>query len=180
MADREAITKQIDEAFAGGKYPGDWCLQDSNEGDESFLLEEEFKGKDDWRALNSSFLDQAPDGFSSALSFFSVEAFRFYLPAYLIADLRNELKAVDVVFRLTHGLDDSSRYEQVNPLRYGERTWFEEARYKFAVFSQAQVSAIVAYLKAKLDSDDLVDLERASIEQSLMNYWLTRKAGEKV
>ena len=34
----------------------------------------------------STLIDRAPDGFGSALSFFSDEAFRFYLPAYLIAD----------------------------------------------------------------------------------------------
>ena len=60
--------------------------------EEPYLLEEEFKGKTDWQLLDSEFIDQAPDGLASALSFFSDEAFRFYLPAYLIADIDGKLK----------------------------------------------------------------------------------------
>ena len=70
-------------AFAAVEYPGDWCLRDSNEGDEPHLLEKEFAGKCDWRTLDPAFLDRAPGGYASALSFFSDEAFRFYLPAYI-------------------------------------------------------------------------------------------------
>ena len=38
----------------------------SREGTEPGLLEEEFKGKTDWRTLDPSFIDQAPDGFGTA------------------------------------------------------------------------------------------------------------------
>jgi len=39
----------------------------------------------------STFLDRSPGGLASALSMFSHEAFRFYLPAYLIADIDGKL-----------------------------------------------------------------------------------------
>jgi hypothetical protein len=58
MNDLATVKAQIEKAFAGGTYPGDWCLANSREGFEAF------KGKTDWRALDPSFCD---------------EAFRFYL-----------------------------------------------------------------------------------------------------
>src|SRR5215469_13519814 len=136
MTDIEAIVDQIAAAFDAVPYPGDDHLRNSNEGDEPFLLEQDFKGKSDWRALDSKFLDQAPDGFATALSFFTHEAFRFYLPAYLIADLRGQLQRADPVFYLTHGLEESSRSVLINPNRYGERTWFDYARERFAAITR--------------------------------------------
>ena len=155
-------------AFSKVEYPGDWCLRGSNEGDEPYLLEAEFKGKSDWTALDAEFLDQAPDGFGTALSFFSDEAFHFYLPAYLIADIDEKLKQHDPSFQLTHGLDDASRGKKINPRRYGERTWFEAQRHKFSMFSKQEASAIVDYLRLRRDRDEIV---RATIDQALENYW---------
>ena len=66
MVDRERAAARITLAFAGVEYPGDWCLRGSSEGDEPFLLEQEFKGRSDWRNLDPAFLDQAPGGFASA------------------------------------------------------------------------------------------------------------------
>ena len=171
MHDKEAVATQIAQAFATVEYPGDWCLRASNEGDEPYLLEQEFKGKTDWQTLDPAFLDQAPGGFASALSFFSDEAFHFYLPAYLIADLRGQLDRTNPVYHLTHGLDDSSRSQRINPRRYGERTWFEHARHKFAVFTKGKAAAIVAYLNWKRDEDEF---EHQSIDEALTNYWRER------
>jgi hypothetical protein len=75
--DKEGIINLIKEAFGPVEYPGDWCLRGSNEGEEPFLLEKEFKGKNDWSVLDAKFLEQAPDGFGTALCFFSDEAFHF-------------------------------------------------------------------------------------------------------
>lgn len=174
MSDLAGIRTQIHKAFAGVVYPGDWCLVDSREGTEPALLEEEFKGKSDWRALDAAFMDQAPDGFASALSFFSDEAFHFYLPAYLLADLEGRLHHADVVFALTHGIDNASRHEKINPRRYGERTWFEHARHKFAMFNRQEVGAIAAYLIYKRDASGVADFEKARISEALENYWSAR------
>ncbi len=70
MGDNKQIIAQITAAFAAVEYPGDWRLRGSDLGDEPYLLEEEFKGKTDWHLLDAAFLDQAPDGFGSALQFF--------------------------------------------------------------------------------------------------------------
>jgi len=169
--DAEALKSLIRDAFSGVEYPGDWCLRGSDEGEEPYLLEKEFAGKNDWRLLDPTFLDQAPQGYASALCFFSDEAFRFYLPAYLITDLDGALASSEPVFHLTYGLDDRGKTEKVNPRRYGERTWFESARHKFAVFDRVQAAAIVAYLELKRESDEF---ERATIDQALENYWRDR------
>ena len=171
MIDKESIIALITEVFAAVEYPGDWCLRGGNEGDEPLLVEQEFKGKTDWRILDPAFLDQAPGGYASALSFFSDEAFHFFLPAYMIADIRGQLDRPNPVFHLTHGLDDSSCTERVNPRRYGERTWFEEARHKFAMFTREEATAIVAYLTFKRDRNEF---ERREIDEALKNYWRAR------
>ena len=173
MHDKDAVIARIASAFAAVEYPGDWCLRGGNEGDEPFLLEKEFKGKTDWRSLDPAFLDRAPGGFASALSFFSDEAYHFCLPAYLIADIRGQLERSNPVFHLTHGLDESSRRERINPRRYGERTWFDHARHKFAMFDRAESAAIVAYLAWKRDDDEC---ERRRIDEALGNYWNERAA----
>jgi hypothetical protein len=56
------LKARIRDAFSGVECPGDWCLVNSREGTEPLLLEQEFKGKDDWTSLEPSFIDQAPDG----------------------------------------------------------------------------------------------------------------------
>lgn len=50
--DKDELKANISEAFSGIEYPGDWCLKGSTEGKEPFLLENEFKGKTDWRVLS--------------------------------------------------------------------------------------------------------------------------------
>ena len=164
------VAAQIREAFAGIEYPGDACLVNSREGTEPALLEKAFTGRTDWAALDPAFIDRAPDGFGTALSFFSDEAFRFYLPAYLLADLDARLAQADPVFILTHGLDDESGAQKVNPRRYGERTWADHARHRFAIFDARQASAIAAYLERKLQGAT-IDGEKRRIRTALQRYW---------
>lgn len=171
--EREQVKQLIVDAFGSVERPGNWALRGSSEGDEPFLLEREFGDKSDWRTLDAAFLDQAPSGYSSALSFLSDEAFRYFLPAYMIADLDGKLQSVDPVFHLCHGLDDATRTQKVNPRRFGERTRFEASRHKFSVFTRDEVKAIVEYLRCRALDDDLT---RAVIEQAIRNYWSERAA----
>jgi hypothetical protein len=171
MNDLSRLKTQIQDAFSAVEFPGDWCLIDSREGSEPALLEREFKGKNDRKALSPEFIDQAPDGFGTALSFFSDEAFHFYLPAYLVADLDGLLKQANPAFALTHGLDSESRGQKINPRRYGDRTWFEHARHKFAMFSAREAAAIVGYLMYKRENSDLSDYEKTRINEALEGYW---------
>ena len=56
-------------------------------------------------------------------------------------------------------------------MEYGERTWFEHARHKFAVFDNAQRQAIVGYLAFHLENDDITALEKKQIREALRNDW---------
>ena len=177
MNTAESLKDQIRKAFVHAAYPGDEHLRRSNQGDEPYLLQEEFKGKTDWRSLKARFVDQAPNGFGTALSFFSSEAFRFYLPAYLIADIDDALMQSDPVFHLCYGLDNYSKDKRVNPRLYGNQTWFELKPQQFAVFNEQEASAIETYLCYILESGRPVDTQTKSIKEALNNYWLAQ-AGE--
>jgi len=174
MKSVDEVVAEIRRAFAPNEYPGDWCLKGSTEGDEPYLLEKEFKGKTRWDELDAEFLDQAPDGFASALSFFSDEAFRFYLPAYLIADLKGELGSAEPVYYLTHGLDNASRADFINPRRYGARTWYHETSSRFAMFTREEVNAIVAYLESVRGVGNDPSPQQKRIDEALSNYWKIR------
>lgn len=165
-----ALIAQIEQAFADVVYPGDAALTDSTYGEEPAALQRDFQGKDDWRGLTADFLDQAPEAWGSALSFFSDRALVFYLPAYLMADVRGELARVTPEFRLCWAVTPQAETHKLAKC-WGGGTIGARSRQGFALFSAAQVDAIVAYLWWKLvasGGDDLI------ITQALENYWLER------
>ncbi len=168
---KEKLKEQIFRAFAKTRFPGKAFLVNSIQGDEPYLLKEEFKDKTDWKSLEVDFLDAAPDGYSTALSFFSDEALLFYLPAFLIADIDEKLSSTDVVFYLTHGLTQNSRYGVINQQRYGARTWWDYATFRFSTFSQEMVQAVIAYLEFKAIRDKY---SANNITEALTNYWYKR------
>ncbi len=175
--EKEKLKTQIEFAFSWVQYPGDWCLSGSNEGKEPILLKEAFRGKKDWKSLDPEFLDSAPGGFSSALSFFSDEAFHFYLQAYLIADIDSKLEETNPIFNLTYGLTEEDKNKRINPKRYGERTWWDAALYKFSIFNQEECRSIMAYLEFKMALGD--EFDNPQIKEALENYWYER-AGKKI
>ena len=169
--ERERLKTRVREAFAATPRPEASGIRNSSDGDEPFLLEAEFRSIPDWRQLEPSFIDQAPDGFGTALSFFSREAFRYYLPAFLIADLDEALRQAEPLFHLWYGLDDENRDRPVNERRYGRLTWFDAISDRFAAFSDAEANAIVAYLQYKAAHNEFA---RPKVEQALANFWLPR------
>lgn len=151
-----AIEEQIRSAFANVECPPREQLSDSTYGDEPALLREEFAGVSNWSAVDRpEFLDTAPDGFSSALSFFSSAAFRYYIPAYMIADLRGGLSAVQIYFHLTTGLTNLSRIEQLPD--------------RFAAWSREEAAAAHAYLRWKRARDAFA---RKDIDEAIWNFWM--------
>ena len=171
MTDAAALITQIKSAFADTRHPGAHALTDSTYGEEPAALVAAFAGLVDWTNLDPEFLDLAPDGWASALAFFSASALRFYLPAYLIADLRGELTRCDPVMRLCLFVTPQGAAQRLARV-FGGGTMGERAREDFAIFAAAEVRAIVAYLWWKLDrsAGDPV------IEQALEHYWLDRAA----
>ncbi len=167
----QKLIAAIESAFAEGEFPGEDQLTDSTYGDEPAALIDEFRDQRDWRALTTEFLNNAPDGFGSALSFFSAGALRFYLPAYLIADLEDRLiSGNDPAFRLCNNVTPGGEKVKLAKL-WGGGTMGERDRACFDAFSAQQVAAIVAYLWWKLEQSGGHD---EVIEQAMMHYWLPR------
>ena len=169
MKMNEALIAQIREAWS--KLDPPFRIVSSDEGEEPALLDREFSHRPRMDELTSDFLDRSPDNYGSALSFFADEAFRYYIAAYMIADLTDGLELADVVFALTHGLDDNSYAEKINPLRFGEQRWIDYAASRFSMFDSAQVACIIAFLEHKSHDDDFV---APSINQALDRYWRPR------
>ena len=165
----DTLISRIHEAW--GRLDPPFRIISCDEGDESILLDKEFSHRPTFEYLTAEFLDQTPDGFSSGLSFFADEAFRYYIGAYMIADLTEGLEKADPVFSLTHGLDDTSYSEKINPLRFGEQEWYDLCRSNFSMFDSSQVSCIISYLENNQNEDDFSE---ASINQALKRYWKPR------
>ena len=176
----------IREAFRETNHPGDAFLQGSTEGCEPVEAVAAFKGVAKWEDVDSSILD--PN--YTALSFFSEGGFRYFLPAFLIADLEDRLQTADPVFHLTHGFSDKvvklpagermhdkpiGRSEFVNPRRYGAMTWQDHAQCKLSAFTREETRAIVAYLEYKRDMDGH-GLAAEDINAALDNFWRHRAA----
>jgi hypothetical protein len=181
---KEDVIEQIRVAFGGNLYPGDAFLQGSFDGCEPYEEVSAFFGKDDWSKLDSAMLD----AHYCALSFFSEGAFRYFLPAYLIADLREELRTAEPVFHLWHGFADlsgevpvgaqmfrrvSNGKTLVNPKRYGAMTVGDHARHRLSVFTREEAQAIAAYLRYKRERDP-GGFDAPRVDAALAEFWSDR------
>jgi hypothetical protein len=180
----EEVIEQIREAFAATPYPGDAFLQGSFEGCEPFDEVRPFVGKTNWRELDATMLDAR----YSALSFFSEAGFRFFLPAFMIADLRDELLTADPLFHLSNGFITvvvqvpvgNQKFSRaaggtkfVNPRRYGAMQTSDYARHRLSIFTREESKAIVTYLTYKREQDSQ-GLDRERIDAALKEFWLDR------
>jgi hypothetical protein len=184
MPASQDVIAAIEMAFARVEHPGDAFIVQSFEGCEPGEIAEAFAGRHDWRQIDAAFLDRH----YVALSFLSEGGLRFYLPAYLVADLRRELKTADPVFPLVYQLSEwavpleagGERFdgrhgagELLNPLRYGAMRNADYARFRLSVFAREEAVAIVAYLEWRAGMDDH---DRPHIEAALTAYWRERTA----
>lgn len=186
MQDKHWVIERIRQAFHDTERPGDAFLQGSHEGCEPGESVAPFIGVADWSQLDPAILDANYD----SLSFFSEGGFRYFLPAYLIADLEDRLLTADPVFHLTNGFSNKvvnipagqRIYEKtigksafVNPRRYGAMTWYDHARCRLSVFAREEAGAIVAYLEYKRDTDPH-GLHAEEINAALDSFWRDRAA----
>ena len=183
---KEEVIRHTKQAFDGNLYPGDAFLQGSFDGCEPADEVGAFFGKKDWSKLDSAMLD----AHYCALSFFSEAGFRFFLPAYLVADLREELLTAEPLFHLWHGFASVSVQMPVgreifergtggakllNPKRYGAMTWSDYARHRLSVFTREEAQAIVIYMNYKSQHDS-TGLDKPRIDAALAEFWLDRAA----
>ena len=186
MNNKETVIQIIRDTFGRNEYPGDNFLQGSFEGCEPYEEIEPFKGRTDWQTIEPALLD----GHYSALSFFSEAGLRFFLPAYLIADLQEELQTAEPLFVLTHGFSEvavehqtktrlfirkTGRTVLLNPRRYGAMTFYDYACFRLSIFTREEAQAIVAYLHYKQAADPY-KLNQQAIEAALTLYWVERAA----
>jgi hypothetical protein len=162
--DRESVIAAIELAWLDARQPEKYNILPSNIiGDEEQMgVKRDFEGKS-WRDLDAKFIDQSPDGFASALCFMSNEALRYYISAYLIADLKDQLKQAEPDFRLTDGMDAAA---------YGcSPSVGNDAIARWRNLDDGKVHAIVKYLEYKRSKNDgWAD----QIEASLDSYWYPR------
>lgn len=174
----------IHEAFGKNGYPGDSVLQGGFQGCEPFEEVGPFQGRTDWTRLEAEFLDAR----TAALSFFSQEGFRFFLPAYLVSDLQGLLQTADPLFHLVHGFSETTveipaggktfrktigKSALLNPRRNGATTGHDYARFRLSSFSREEAAAIVAYLECRRN-DASTSYERETIDAALDSYWRER------
>jgi len=184
MMDKDSVAAAIRGAFARTPYPGDPFLVGSTEGCEPEEEAGAFRGLTDWREIDAAFLD----GHYVALSFFSEGAFRFFLPAFMLADLEGGLLTADPVGELTGGFSELSIEVEaggrtftrrsggaclLNPRRYGAMTFGDYSRMRLSVFTREEAAAIVAYLEYRGETDDSGS-SRAAIAVALDRFWRER------
>jgi len=167
LPDAAALKAQIAAVFVA-PYPGDDNIRGSDLGCEPEEVAALYRGRTDWKTLEPAFLDGA------GLGFLSPQAFRFYLPAFLLADLDGLLLTETPSFRLSHGLDNVGKVNRVNPLHYGELTWFESASERFSAFTRGEARAVVDYLRrcAAQDGSD------SALGEAVMNFWWPRATAD--
>lgn len=168
---KRALKQQITDAFGNVEHPGDENLTDFLD-DEALDSARAFAGKTDWRELDPTYIDQAPGGLGSALSFVSGAAFHFLIAAYMIADIDEVLERADPAFHLVYGLDDAAigiRWRPDDAL-----TIAQEKMRRFSRFTPPQAAAVDAYLCWRRDTMDHFDEFQNQIDQALYNYWMDR------
>jgi len=183
-SDAAGAAAAIEAGFAETRSPGPEFLQGSREGCEPGDAVDPFRAYADWREVPADVLDAN----YTALSFFSEAGFRFFLPAYLIADVHGRLQTADPALHLTGGFSTTSVQvtssgqaferrtggsELLNPRRYGAMTFEDYTRSRMSVFSREEARAIVAYLRFRHATADL-DAAREQIDAALERYWIDR------
>ncbi len=162
------LIEAIKDAFRERSDPGDDPLCGSKYGDEPAEYALEFRGLD-WRTLHPGFLSYH----SAALSFFTDEAFAYFLPAFLIADVLGEAGNANPVFHLTRGLSEelSSDRKEHNPgvQQTGTVDWHAYALRRLSGFTPPERHAITRYLEYRAAHS--WDFTADKINAALDSYW---------
>jgi hypothetical protein len=121
------VIRLIEDAWRDVPYPGDSKIFTPDSYDDEDIVN--YFGGTTWRG-------HSPTGLrchSSAFTFFTAEAFRYWLPAFMIAAIQDPEEADVVVERIPSSLSDS----------YAPKRW--------ALFTRAQKQAVAAYLRFQIE-----------------------------
>lgn len=141
----------IEAAFADLSPPGDDALLHPQCMDDNDVAE--FYGEPDWRDLSETFLLRN----YAAPSFFSAEAFRYYLPAFMVWSLKNAESPEYLAEATLRAFDPGPEGAPLHAFQVS----------KFALFDPAQRTAIAAFLKAFRGEAELGEIAQAA----LSHYW---------
>ena len=147
----EAVVAEIEAAFGGLTPPGDDTLLHPRCMDDNDIAE--FYGAPEWRALPDAFLIRN----YAAPSFFSPEAFRYYMPAFMVWSLRHADSVEYAPEATLRAFDPDAAGPALRDFQLS----------KFALFDEAQRRAVVAFLEAFRGAPDLGSLAK----QALQNHW---------
>jgi len=149
----ETIITDLDRAFGELKRPKDTELLHVDCFDNSDI--KPFYGEKHWREIPDEMIESQ----NGALCFFSPQAFRFFLPAYMRYCLRNYVDSQSFSV-------DATIYA-LNPHGSGQKDFMES---KWGLFSSDQLGVVVSFLKFMSEQEEYVDADAA--KSALANYWL--------
>jgi hypothetical protein len=151
-ARRERLIQSIERAFEPTPRPPDeqsalgWDYEVAE-------IQHDFRGLD-WRHLHPDFLSFH----SSALSFFSPSAFRYFLPAFLIADVLEVAGNATPIFHLATSLLGAGGTLDAHGCK------------RVSQFNATERQAIVEYLQFQPEAG--CEYDRPEIAEALARYWL--------
>ena len=148
-SEEHALIERVQKEFVGvtlgdgiGLHQAE--AMDSYASEQKLLELRKLEETDDWSRVDVSTLNQL----AAALSFLDAQGMKFYLPAYLMAELRHQL-TVDLLFHLTCPI--------------------EGAADRFALLNSGQRGVVRGFLTLVLREVD--DFCRPQIEKALTRYW---------
>ena len=148
--DKQSLISEIREAFKDVELDGGIGLSEAdaldNYADEHIC--EECKKKDEkyfWNTITANELNQ----FRNGLCFFDAKGMRFHLPAFMIAEIKNQYRD-SLIFTLTN-LSDCSKSQ-------------------FELLSQKQREVVKLFLEYLLN-DPEYEFDRPDIKTAIENYW---------
>lgn len=97
-----SICQAINDAFSDTPYPGDVNIVDDMRG-EGTIVAETFRGKH-WKEVSPETLFF----YKNSIPFLSADAYRFYLPAFMLASLDNQ----DILEFVLYSLDPKSNIDE--------------------------------------------------------------------
>ncbi len=122
-----AVIRQIEDAWGDVLYPGDDHIFTPDSYDDEDIVN--YFGGTTWRGHDPAKLR----AHSSAFTFFTPEAFHYWLPAFMIAAIQNPEEADVVVNRIPWSLSDD----------YAAKRW--------SLFKAGQRKAVGAYLRFQIE-----------------------------
>ena len=166
MEDKAAadLVQEIEAVFLKTPMPFETNLITSRQSDEEAEYALTFRGLE-WHKIHPDLLVECVE----ALNFFTAEALRYYVPAFMRAHLYGYHDA-DAVFTLTHGFYKDEKIDALMS-KYPVNKFDSEkyAREQLSLFSREERIVIIAYLRYIAQNDIY---EKNAVDQALENYWL--------